>query len=466
MFHFSSNSGVASTRRKQVDNSKDEHGMKDLILGVIPLVTDNYTCDVRGANLTHTGPRGQADPESFHGEGCTTQMRLTTLCIIAMILCACLPAHADEVRIGLFQITPPHRITLYGPCDISMPNSAIHLQTGKALVIRHVASGFQVGLDAGSRPQYIKIRPPSANGMVSLFNDDAAEIPRFRGWVELRSHNGAILVINHVDIQDYLRAVLPGEMPSGWPRQAYEAQAVVARSYTRANMGRHAKDGFDLCSLTHCQVYRGSGWGEHFETDRAVQATSGMVLAYHGKLIPAPYHSTCGGRTTDSLYVNDIKEPYLSPVSDMRKGMPFCAGSPHSRWKGVTSAENLAEALRSDGIEAPRSTTDLKVTGRDASGRVISVRLTGDGSRVISGYALLMAVGRHIGWWKMKSAMYTTRRSGTKIVFEGKGLGHGMGLCQWGAKGMADKGFTSQDILKHYFPKCQLMHYAAPGNGR
>ncbi|MHB1456170.1 MAG: SpoIID/LytB domain-containing protein [Armatimonadota bacterium] len=373
---------------------------------------------------------------------------ISTILLILTII----PSSAREIRVAVFRGLA--RTISIRPCVMKTPGDVNPIILRKTLDITNESGKLKAG--SFKVVNSIKLIPQKPDSTITIFSKDFAQIFSYRGWIEVRPRSGGLLVINHIDIEDYLRGVLPDEMPQRWPFEAYTAQAIVARSYALANLSRHAGEGYDLCSLTHCQVYHGV-WHERAETNNAVRATSGLVLAYQGNPIPAPYHSTCGGVTTDGLYDGHRKEPFLKPVSDTVNSKTYCATSPHFRWKGVASTVNIAEALRIDKVKTPLDASDMKILKSDASGRAILISLIGNTTNDVSGYDLMMSAGRHLGWQTIKSTKFSIRRSGSKMVFEGKGLGHGMGMCQWGARGMADKGHSFKEILKHYFPKCQIL---------
>jgi stage II sporulation protein D len=265
----------------------------------------------------------------------------------------------------------------------------------------------------------------------------------YRGRITARASHGRLLLVNHVPLEDYLRGVLPGEMPHDWPMEALAAQAGVARSFAVAEMGRHSRDGYDFCDLTHCQAYRGASW-ERQSTDRAVRMTAGRVLAASGKVIPAPYHSTCGGKTCANV-------EYLTYVDDSKNGKAYCAESDHSRWTSAISADDLGRALKIGG-----TITDIRLLGRDSTGRVTKIEIKVDRVTAFTASEFQGAVGRDLGWMRIKSAWFDVRKSGDSFIFTGRGLGHGMGLCQWGARGMARHGRSCEEILRHYYPRCRI----------
>lgn len=373
---------------------------------------------------------------------------------IILFILTIIPSSARQIWVSLFH-TPPQVISVRS-CAIKTSEGAHFTVSAKSLDITN-SSGM---LMAGTHKvrSYIKIYPINSSSPVAILGDHSSQYSRYQGWIEIRPQSGRLLAINHIDIEDYLCSVLPGEMPQRWPFQAYASQAIVARSYACSSIGRHASEGYDLCSLTHCQIYHGVSY-ERSETTNAVHATSGLILTYQGKPVPAPYHSTCGGITTDGLYDGHGKELFLLPVSDVKNGKAYCAVSPHFRWRSTVSPESVASALRADGEKAPLHASGIRVLQTDSSGRAVLIRMIGAPSADVSGCDVMMSAGRHMGWQTIKSTLFTTMKSDAKIVFEGKGLGHGMGMCQWGARGMAGKGCSLTEILEHYFPKCRIAQF-------
>ncbi len=253
----------------------------------------------------------------------------------------------------------------------------------------------------------------------------------YRGGVLLLIQGARVLAVNVVDLEDYLLGVLPAEMPPSFPLEALKAQAVLARTFAVNRLSPSAP--YDLCATEACQVYRGLA----VETPRhkeAVFATRGLVVSYGGKAISALYHADSGGMTAGSEEVFQKALPYLRPRQD-----PFSEG-PRSRWTVDLTPERVAAALRAYGF-SPRSEEPPEVLARTPSGRVGGLSAMG----VVVEGPLAQKVVRAMG---LPSAMVAFE--GWRAV--GRGAGHGVGLSQWGAKGMAERGFEFREILGHYFP--------------
>ncbi len=286
---------------------------------------------------------------------------------------------------------------------------------------------------------------------------------KYRGRIEFWYDGpGSFSVINVVAIEDYIKGILTHEMSPAWPLEALRAQAVISRSYVLSNRGRHGQDGFDVCADIHCQVYGGQG-AERPLTNRAVEDTYQEILVAEGKPLTAVFHSCCGGRTEEPQNVwEGSRTPGLRSVR-----CKWCRESPHHRWEASVGADALSQALKRDGNDIGMI-KKFRVLSRSKSGRAYEVELMGDRGRVSMKASVfrLMAGSRLLKstmWTGVSQKMQTvkdpqTGRKVKKLVlrFYGQGWGHGVGLCQWGAKGLADRGDSYKEILDRYYPEARL----------
>jgi stage II sporulation protein D len=261
-----------------------------------------------------------------------------------------------------------------------------------------------------------------------------------------------IRVIAPMDLETYVQGVLAGEAASLKSPPALRAMAVLARTWALRSRGRHRVQGFDFCSLTHCQFFRFPSESEAENPPAAKDAassTAGLVLKYQGQLIDPYYTAHCGGVTEAAGDVwPDRAAPYLKSVRD-----PYCARSAQAAWQQTLSLEAVTTILRERlgaGLDGPLR--DLVVEQKDASGRVRWLRLVGSSTRRVDANEFRYAVNRELGWNTLKSNLYTLERRGNVLVFTGRGLGHGVGLCQAGAEQMGQMGIAYEKILAHYFP--------------
>lgn len=267
----------------------------------------------------------------------------------------------------------------------------------------------------------------------------------FRGTF-LRTADGAI--VNVVDLEQYLYAVVPHEMPASWRPAALQTQAICARTYVlqRSNPRRD----YDVVPSEADQVYPGVS-GESPAGRSAVDATAGQVLRYGNGFASIAYSSCCGGHTEASSDAwGGAALPYLSGVV-----CAYCTQSPNYRWTAALAFETVS--ARFAGQLAPIGTLhDVRVTELDGSGRARGFELIADrGSAVIKGTAFRLGVGARV----VRSLLITGIRAdlgASQLAIDGGGLGHGVGLCQWGAQGMALSGRSTQDILAWYFPGTQI----------
>jgi stage II sporulation protein D len=259
-----------------------------------------------------------------------------------------------------------------------------------------------------------------------------------RGDVVVRLYRDGLQLINVIPLEDYLAAVLGSEMPVSFPLEALKAQAVAARTYALQKKLDAYSNAFHLGSSVLHQVYGGVN-REDPKTRAAVEATRGEVLTYELAPIEAYFHASCGGHTESGQDALGRDLPYLKPVD-----CP-CGKLPASRWTASVSDSELRAALR----EAPDG---LKVAGRTGTHRVTRLTL-GDGS-VLDG----VQFRRKLGYTRVKSLDFDVERTARGYTFSGRGFGHGAGLCQWGAKALADQGRTYQEILSHYYPGAELQH--------
>ena len=275
---------------------------------------------------------------------------------------------------------------------------------------------------------------------------------------EVTVHQVSEDVTQRMPLENYVERVVATEGSMENQPEALEALAIAARTYAMKNLKRHAHDGYDFCSTTHCQRF------EKFETrqavSNAVKATGGMVLRdEEGQIVDSYFGASCGGMTANirTLWGGSAR-PYLQGVRD-----DYCDSESHSHWTDTITADRLAKALRSDPrTDVGETIRDLSVARYDETGRAELMSIMGDRRRVINGWDFKLIVGRTLGWNVLKSSRFTVSRSGSAFVFRGSGFGHGLGLCQEGAHVMAERGFTYRQILGKYFPGTSIGSRAVP----
>jgi SpoIID/LytB domain protein len=242
-------------------------------------------------------------------------------------------------------------------------------------------------------------------------------------------------------LEPYIARVLAGEALPGSEPAALEALAVAIRTYAASNMGRHRGDGFDLCDSTHCQVMRAATP----QSERAAQATAGQVLLYNGALASIYYSASCGGRSelASAVWPGMPDTPYLPSQPD-----DGCGGDPV--WRAEIALADLQRSLQASGYRGVLR--DMRVLARNGSGRVAMLALEGLTPSRISGQDLRVALGATLGWQHVRSTLFELRRQRNAFRFEGRGFGHGVGMCVIGSAKRAAAGESAPAILQRYYP--------------
>ncbi len=427
--------------------------------------------------------------------------KLTAFIILLLIINTCVVGFAFEmpetVKIGLFYSTTAKETVTIGA------EAGVELYDGEILVSTLPEFTFSVTEDGKLTtmlPEETYI--VSENAFLKPVDGYiAVNSKQYRGTVLLKvDKNNKITVINEVNIEEYLYSVLPKEMSSGFPYEALKAQAVCARTYTINNIGRFKEHGFDLTDDTLSQVYG----GVKVEADDCTQAvieTKGMVVTYNGKLAETFYYASSSGETLDVKDVwGSTTYPYLISVPDTYQSVIYPNGY---NWEVAYTSDEVTKLMNDKGFSLGKI-RDITIDKTTPQGAVTSLTFVGErGSKtytigntrtvlnlksqvfkiskeysrneykttfiskdgvVSTNNAGLVISSNGVGQAKefyALSATGTTKLSPSlsdqaadKFVVYGTGYGHGIGMSQNGAKGMAKSGFTYDQILMHYFPGC------------
>ncbi|MFN0120484.1 MAG: SpoIID/LytB domain-containing protein, partial [Blastocatellia bacterium] len=296
---------------------------------------------------------------------------------------------------------------------------------------------------AGVARAVFRLIDPPAPGQVTGDSHGAGAIDEQTIRVRVVRENKT----HEMPMGNYLAGVLAAEAGLETERQALLAQAVVSRTFAVRNRGRHAGEGYDLCSTTHCQRFEMSGVARPEQAALVRETAHQVIRAAGGRVIDAYYHAACGGMTADIATLwGGRAQSYLRPVRD-----DYCTAMPHREWTETIAAAELARALRADPrAEVGATLRDIRLQP-DATGRAETLIVTGARTRELRGWDFKMLVGRTLGWNHLKSSKFTVRRAGANFVFRGQGFGHGLGLCQEGAHVMARRGMHYRQILTFYY---------------
>lgn len=289
---------------------------------------------------------------------------------------------------------------------------------------------------------------------------------RYRGELLVGVDGASVIVVNRVALEDYLLGVVPMEIGNRTPEElsAVEAQAIAARSYVHTHRGR--SEAWDVRATVDDQVYGGVD-AERPLTSRAVEETAGQVLYFGGRVADAPYHSTCGGSTAEpgEVWSGEGASPYLRRVSDRIPGTDraYCDQAPRFDWSREIAGDSVGALveryLRSRGRAASLGRLRaVRIASRTPSGRVGTLAIEGArGEATLRGNEIRYAL-RGPGGELLNSTYFSLEVEGAgqtgvrKVVIRGRGYGHGIGMCQWGAIGRARAGQDALTILRTYYP--------------
>jgi len=344
-------------------------------------------------------------------------------CVCLLLLSLSFPLLAQSqprtVRIGVLGIFHPRELTIAadttGELLIAAGDHRIFVQQGSSCSLLRVRSaGDNLLLNCGggeirAGELYASGRNQQSAGVVVTLPGKIRR--RYLGVLELKAKNGELFPIITMDLETAVASVVQAETTPGTPLEALKAQAVVSRSYFVSGGGRHT--GFDFCDLTHCQFLREPPASDSPAANAAI-STFGLVLTFEEKPVAAMFTRSCGGRTRtpEEIRVSQSGYPYFSVHCD------FCYNNPH-RWTRKVSCEDAALLM-----------------------------LRGENGR--------LAIGRGLGWDAVPSNNFSAQEAGGEVTLIGIGQGHGVGLCQRGARGMAESGSDFRAILEHYYPNTSL----------
>lgn len=267
------------------------------------------------------------------------------------------------------------------------------------------------------------------------------------GVIQLVRRGKGLLLVNHVDLEEYVKGVVPAEVNSAWHPEMLKVQAIATRTYALYQHMLSATRDYDVVAGIQDQVYRGRQGIDARVVD-AVESTRGLVVTYQGAPIYAAFSSTAAGITEDAMIVWSKDLPYLKGVE-----CPFDIESPYYQWKASVKAETVEKNLRQQGFAVGAISTITPLT-HSRAGRVATLRIVhSNGEMTLRGEDLRKAVGYTV----VPSTQFAVESVGQDVVFSGYGAGHAVGLCQWGAKELAELGYSFASILGYYYPGTELL---------
>ncbi|MBI3329422.1 MAG: SpoIID/LytB domain-containing protein [Nitrospinae bacterium] len=334
---------------------------------------------------------------------------------------------------------PPEYTILTDPAGLLAPEAdgwrALHLHASRNRIRLH---------SPGIELNDVRLKPRTRDAVIFVGGK------LYRGGLEVKARDNGLLVINTLDLDEYLYGVLPQEAPVQWEMAALRAQAIVARTYALYKRKLNAHNDYDV-SAHYLQDQRYDGYrAEHPRATQAVDETRGLVLTCHGALIPAYYHAEAGGHTESSEYVWSSAHPCLRAVK-----APIYPASPYLEWSVTLSLQDIRAALAKKGYSLG-AIRHLQPLQRSPTGRIVLLKIIHTrGESVLRGVDFRLALGPEV----IRSTSFSVDIHGERASFTGQGWGHGVGLCQWCSQGMAQLGYDHEAILKHYYQGADLIQY-------
>ena len=340
----------------------------------------------------------------------------------------------------------PKNVKIDGTCR---PHPASAIETVRSLNVSDDGVQFCDLEKRCERREHVELR---CEDVLRITAPNAS--PRQYGHrLQARNVGGELRLIATLHMESYVAGVVGAELGAA-PLAAQDAQAILVRTFAMGARRKHRHKDAPLCDLTHCQVYSGTITGAGW---RAAKRTWGKFLVTpQGRPAPVFFHSTCGGETVSAHDAWPGGPPTnIVPVKDVdESGREYCADSPYANWSLEVPTEQVGVVL-SKLLQREVDHRSASIETLDDAGLQFRI---GDrqGSKEIAGSRLIRAFGQELGWYKIKSSRFRVTSSPETFRFTGRGLGHRVGLCQFGAMKRAKAGASTEEILRAYFPKLRL----------
>lgn len=349
----------------------------------------------------------------------------------------------ENIRVMVTDNANELNLSIKGPYEIRTLETEELLEVGKTFFNIRVRP-FSYGIDFGKKKFKIYAIHIIPQRQPAIYLGKRL----YKGSLQIiKTEEGLLRAINIINLEDYLKGVLFHEVSHRWPMAAIKAQAIASRTFALYQAQQNRRQYYHLRADVSSQVY-GGVYAERYRTNRAVGATKAEVLVWKGRLLPAFFHATCGGHTE---YASRLWKVNAKPLKEVR--CAYCKNSPYFFWKHDIALTVIEKRLNEAGYHISGISL-IKIKGRDSSGRVTQLILKGKGEKIrISAKDFRHILGSRI----IKSTNFTIAIIGKNAYFEGKGWGHGVGLCQWGAFSMAKKGKDAQQILNFYYPGSRIV---------
>lgn len=355
------------------------------------------------------------------------------------------------VKVSLQSLNVENRLTLKSDKEFGLYDSNSNTLIQRVLGGRSVELSFESGTVLVGGRKLSGVYAASTAEVITLSTDKISR--SYRGWLVIEPDGDKLSVINELPLEDYLLGVVPCEMPSSWPVECLKAQAIAARTYALSRALSRANERFYLVDTVMSQVYRGFDV-ETSRTNNAVLETRGKVLTFAGRPISAMYSADAGGISAGFEEVfsgNGV--PYLiSKLDTDKSGKSYSSGSKYAQWELKLNKSRIEEMLASKNIQLGEF-KGMEILEKGVSGRVTSIKILCEKDELIlKGNEFRNLIGVNV----LRSTLFDVAFNGEEWILTGRGWGHGVGMCQAGAKGRAEAGQDYLSILSAYYPNTEI----------
>ena len=355
-----------------------------------------------------------------------------------------------SIRVKLFSGINLSSLDMSGsvPLTVAVGSNSVTLAAASYNVQTDLLTGASTTIRPGGAPITISSTAPIG---VNAVGATTIPVRHYNGKLVLQRVGSSLLVLNIVDIESYVASTMASEVSPNWAAESLKAQAIASRTYAVRAAAHSSARAYDVTDDTSNQVYRGlDGVAASFVS--AASTTAGMVVLAGGEPADVFFSAACGGFTADSLEMTGRPGPsYLSGVPDTDpSGQAYCARAPFYAWENTIALGSVAQVLDMTSGDI----ADLEVKDRWRDGRVKTIRVVRMGASALDldGRQFYAHCISMLGYKVLPSAMFEVERNESGFNFKGHGLGHGVGMCQWGARGRANAGMSATQILSTYFP--------------
>ncbi|MGJ4745929.1 SpoIID/LytB domain-containing protein [Leptospira sp. SA-E8] len=363
----------------------------------------------------------------------------------------------NKIKIGILSKYSPDTVHIIAKNSRIQYSGKNSLEKDKTILVRAEEDQIRIIYGAkNSRSEHILF----SGGEYELEVPKDQTPKKYSGDLEIISSKGKLKLILTVPLEEYVQIGMTSEfgdlfypknekdLNPNWKQEYLIVASAMIRSYALANLGRHSKEGHDLCDLTHCLQFSGKLKKENIQFSPSKKI---LLQDKSGKVLETFFHSTCGGNlSSPSVLWKNFKNPqYYRSGPDTKGGEIQCRNSPYFSWETFISKEEMETALQAKQLtELEPKYSESRVTSLDYKDY--------SGKKNIQASEFLSKIGKLLGWNKTKSNDFKIEISTRGFYLKGKGFGHGIGLCQYGAREMAFRDAKSEEILHFYFPGAEL----------